>query len=37
MKARVVDDGAGGWKLVENTQYRARPIARINRVYARAS
>jgi glucose-6-phosphate isomerase len=37
MKARVVDDGAGGWKLVENTQYRARSIARINRVYARAS
>ena len=35
MKALVVDDSAGGWKLVENTQYRGRPIARINRVYAR--
>ncbi len=37
MKARVVVGGAGGWKLVDNTQYRARPIARIDRVYARAS
>jgi len=35
MKALVVYDSAGGWKLVENTQYRGRPIARINRVYAR--
>ena len=37
MKALVVDDGAGGGKLVENTQYRGRPIACIDRAYARAS
>ena len=37
MKARVVEDGAGGWRLVHNTQYRARSIARIDGVYAKAS
>jgi glucose-6-phosphate isomerase len=34
MKVRVVDDGAGGWTLVENRGYRARSAERIRRVYA---
>jgi glucose-6-phosphate isomerase len=37
MKARVVEDGAGGWKLADNVNYRGRPDSRIARVYASAS
>lgn len=34
MKSRVVDDGKGGWMLVDNASYRRRPAARIARVFA---
>ena len=37
MKSRVVDDGKGGWMLVDNAGYRGRPAGRIERVYASAS
>ena len=37
MKARVVDDGAGGWRLAENASYRARSDERIRGVYADAN
>jgi len=37
MKARVVDDGAAGWRLAENAQYRGRPAERVRQVYASAS
>jgi glucose-6-phosphate isomerase len=37
MKSRVVDDGKGGWMLVDNASYRGRPAARIARVFASAS
>lgn len=34
MKARVVDDGAGGWRLADNLSYRAREAARVAQIYA---
>jgi glucose-6-phosphate isomerase len=37
MRSRVVDDGEGGWTLVNNASYRGRPAARIARVFASAS
>ena len=33
----VVDDGAGNWTLVDNVNYRGRPAARVDQVYASAS
>ena len=37
MKSRVVDDGKGGWRLLDNASYRSRPAGRIARVFASAS
>jgi glucose-6-phosphate isomerase len=37
MKARVMDDGAGGWRLAENIGYRARGAGRVAKVYASAT
>ena len=37
MRKRVVDDGAGGWSLVDNAGYRGRPTARIERLLATAT
>ena len=37
MRSRVVDDGRGGWRLIDNAQYRGRPPQRIARVFASAS
>jgi len=37
MRSRVVEDGAGGWKLAPNVGYRGRPAARLEQVYASAS
>ena len=37
MKSRVVDDGKGGWRLVDNASYRSRAAERIARVFASAS
>ena len=37
MKSRVVDDGKGGWRLIDNASYRSRPAERIARVFASAS
>jgi glucose-6-phosphate isomerase len=37
MASRVVDDGAGGWTLVDNANYRGRAAARVDQVYASAS
>jgi glucose-6-phosphate isomerase, archaeal len=37
MRSRVVVDGAGGWALADNSEYRSRPAARIEQVYASAS
>jgi glucose-6-phosphate isomerase len=37
MRNRVVDDGAGGWKLVRNADYRGRTATRLEQVYASAS
>ena len=37
MRKRVVDDGKGGWALVDNAGYRGRTASRIERVYAAAS
>lgn len=36
MRARVVDDARGGWRLVDNAQYRGRSAERLRRVYANA-
>jgi len=33
MRSRVVDDGSGGWTLVDNASYRRRSAARIERVF----
>lgn len=33
MRSRVVDDGSGGWTLVDNASYRGRSAARIERVF----
>jgi glucose-6-phosphate isomerase len=37
MRSRVVDDGQGGWRLIDNARYRGRPAERIARVFASAS
>jgi len=37
MRSRVVDDGEGGWRLIDNTRYRGRQAERIARVFASAS
>jgi glucose-6-phosphate isomerase len=37
MRSRVVDDGKGGWTLVNNARYRGRPAERIARVFASSS
>ena len=37
MRSRVVDDGQGGWRLVDNPRYRGRPPERIARVFASVS
>ena len=37
MRKRVVDDGAGGWSLVDNAGYRGRSSARIERLLATAT
>jgi glucose-6-phosphate isomerase, archaeal len=34
MRSRIVDDGAGGWTIVDNVGYRGRSAARIERVFA---
>ncbi|RBP09812.1 glucose-6-phosphate isomerase [Roseiarcus fermentans] len=36
MRSRVVDDGAGGWRLADNARYRGRPAARVERLSADA-
>ena len=35
MKSRVVDDGKGGWKAVDNTLYQPRPQALVDTIMAR--
>lgn len=37
MRSRVVDNGQGGWRLIDNALYRGRPAERIARVFASAS
>ena len=37
MQSRIVDDGKGGWMLVDNAGYLGRPAARVERVYASAT
>ena len=37
MRNRVVDDGQGGWVLIENPHYRGRPVMRIEQVITSAS
>lgn len=37
MRSRIVDDGAGGWKAVDNATYRFRPRELIDSILARAS
>lgn len=34
MKGRIVDDGNGGWKVVDNASYRPRPAALVDRIMA---
>ncbi len=36
MRQRIVDDGAGGWCAVDNTEYRPRPADVVARIMARA-
>ena len=33
MRSRVIEDGAGGWALVDNAGYRGRPASRIERAW----
>jgi glucose-6-phosphate isomerase len=35
MKSRIVDDGEGGWKAIDNTAYTARPQALVDSIMAR--
>ncbi|MBY5707228.1 glucose-6-phosphate isomerase [Rhizobium leguminosarum] len=35
MKSRIVDDGKGGWKTIDNTAYLARPQALVDSIMAR--
>ena len=37
MRSRIVDDGSGGWTLVDNSSYRGRPASRIERLFANGS
>lgn len=37
MRSRVVDDGQGGWRLIDNARYLGRSAKRIARVFAYAS
>ncbi len=37
MKARIVEDGKGGWRLSDNASYKGRPASRVARVFASAS
>ena len=37
MRVRIVDDGHGGWRQVDNERYRPRPAAEIERVMATAA
>ena len=37
MRVRIVDDGRGGWKSVDNPRYRPRDAAEIRRVMATAA
>ena len=34
MRSRIVDDGKGGWRLIDNAGYRGRSAERIARVFA---
>lgn len=34
MKSRIVDDGAGGWKAVDNAGYQARPQSLVDSIMA---
>ena len=36
MRNRIIDDGKGGWKAVENKQYRVRPDHLIAELQAKA-
>ncbi|MBX4862864.1 glucose-6-phosphate isomerase [Rhizobium sophorae] len=35
MKSRIVDDGRGGWKAIDNTAYLTRPQALVDSIMAR--
>jgi glucose-6-phosphate isomerase, archaeal len=37
MKQRVIDDGQGGWKAIDNPTYRPRTAAEIDRVWSTAA
>lgn len=37
MRSRIVDDGAGGWKAVDNRSYSFRPRELVDSIFARAS
>lgn len=37
MRSRIVDDGQGGWKAVDNTSYRFRPRELVDGILAKAS
>ena len=37
MRSRIVDDGSGGWTLIDNSSYRGRPASRIERLFASGS
>jgi len=34
MRSRIVDDGQGGWKAIDNTDYRARPQTLVDSIMA---
>jgi glucose-6-phosphate isomerase len=36
MRSRIVEDGAGGWKAVDNSRYRPRPADLVESIYAQA-
>ena len=37
MRQRILDDGRGGWRAVDNASYRARSPAEVDRVFATAA
>lgn len=37
MRSRIVDDGAGGWKAVDNKSYSFRPPELVDSIFAKAS